>query len=53
MKDIILILIAFALLAGMYSWIDFDIKQCERQGGTPVGYYRLDCWDDVNKTFIK
>lgn len=32
----------------------FLIKQeCREQGGTPVGYGDMDCWDNVNKTFIK
>lgn len=30
-----------------------SIKECKAKGGTPVGYYGMDCWDNVNKTFIK
>lgn len=51
MKIVIIILaVSVSLVFGL---IISSYKECKNKGGIPVGYYGLDCWDNINKTFIR
>lgn len=54
MKESLLDLFILITLLGFVVGVAYIFKQnCQERGGVAVGYMGMDCYDNVNKVFIK
>lgn len=48
------LILMITIIVGAVALVSYFTESgCRKAGGVPVGHYKTDCWDNVNKTFIE